>query len=186
MEILKTRTFIAINLPLEVKNKLSQIQEKIKKECGQKNIKWVSPQNFHFTLHFLGYLTAKEIDLVKNILKQTLNNQSLEIILKIKEKNCFPHLKRARVMFFAGEEKKGNLKKLQKKIGQKLKTKGFKIDERPWKIHLTWARAINPLNFPDSFKKIQELEFKVDSIDLMKSELRRSGPIYTILEKYPL
>jgi len=184
----KTRTFVAVNLPEHIKEKLSQIIEKTKKKYSQEDIKWVDSQNFHLTLHFLGYLTEKEINLVKDILEQETKNKQLKIILKIKEKNAFPNLKRARVLFFQCEEAQGDLKKIQAQIGQELKKNNFKIDNRFWQIHLTFARARTPFSCSEDFKKndSDSLDFKVNSIDLMKSELRRNGPIYTILKKYPL
>ncbi|MDA2936585.1 hypothetical protein MYX06_05200, partial [Patescibacteria group bacterium AH-259-L05] len=74
---------------------------------------------------------------------------------------------------------------LQKNIGKELKTIGIKIDKRPWKTHITFARLRRPAPLPlVQFKKFKPLQFNIKSIDLMKSELYRSGPIYTVIKKF--
>ena len=182
---MKTRSFIAVNIPKEVKQVLSNWVEDLKKDL-KTDIKWVIPENFHLTLHFLGYLEEKQLEKIKRILQS--NVFKTEIVLKVKEVDCFPNQNRPRVLFFKCEEKENNnLIKLQQIIGQALKHMNMEIDERVWQIHLSFARVKTPIKLLISFnKKIPNVEFKVKSIDLMKSVLSRKGPEYTILNKYLL
>ncbi|MBU4369158.1 RNA 2',3'-cyclic phosphodiesterase [Patescibacteria group bacterium] len=181
----KTRTFIAINLPQEIKQELGNWVENIKKDINT-GVKWVKPENFHLTLHFLGYLEEKQLEQVKTILQSSVFKT--DIVLKIKKPDCFPNQNRPRVLFFKCEEKENNnLINLQQIIGQSLKHIGMEVDDRVWQIHLTFARVKMPIKLPTSFKKeIPDLKFKIKSIDLMKSVLRRTGPIYSIIESFPL
>lgn len=182
---MKTRSFIAVNIPKEVKQILSNWIENIKKDL-KTDIKWVVPENFHLTFHFLGYLEEKQLAKVRSVLQSSVFKA--DIVLKIKKSDCFPNQNRPRVLFFKCEEKNGNdLITLQQIIGQALKHIGMEIDDRVWQIHLTFARAKAPIKLPTSFnKKVPDLEFKVEYIDLMKSVLTRQGPEYTILNKYSL
>ncbi len=182
---MKTRSFIAVNIPKEVKQVLSNWIENLKKDLNS-DIKWVDPENFHLTLHFLGYLEEKQLAKVRSVLQNSVFKT--EIVLKITRVDCFPNQNSPRVLFFKCEEKKDNdLIGLQKIIGQALRYMGIEIDERDWQIHLTFARVKAPIKLPASFnKKIPDIEFKIKSIDLMKSVLSRQGPAYTVLNKYPL
>jgi len=182
---MKTRSFIAVNIPDDVKQVLSNWVENLKKDL-KTDIKWVVPENFHLTLHFLGYLEEKQLDKVRSILQSSVFKT--EIVLKITGVDCFPNQNRPRALFFKCEEKKDNdLIGLQKIIGQALRYMEIEIDERPWQTHLTFARAKAPITLPASFnKKVPDLEFKVEYIDLMKSVLSPKGPEYTVLNKYSL
>ena len=201
------RAFIAVNLPQETKQELGNWVTEVRKNlfawahshCRNARsgttsvkarysdaIKWVNPNNFHLTLHFLGYLEEKQLEQVKTILQSSVFKT--DIVLKIKKLDCFPNQDRPRVLFFKCEEKgSNNLINLQQIIGQALEHIGMEIDNRVWQTHLTFARVKMPIKLPNSFnKKIPDLEFKVKSIDLMKSDLSRQGPEYTILNKYLL
>ena len=63
---MKQRIFIAINLPLEIKQELWQIQKKIAKLP----IKLVPVENLHITLVFLGNLWPEEIENLKQIIQR--------------------------------------------------------------------------------------------------------------------
>ena len=182
---MKTRSFIAVNIPNDVKQVLSNWVENLKKDL-KADMKWVNPEILHLTLHFLGYLDEKQLDKVRNILQGSVFKT--DIVLKIKGADCFPNRNRPRVLFFKCEEKKDNdLIGLQKIIGQALIYMGIEIDERPWQTHLTFARAKEPITLPASFnRKVLDLEFKVEYIDLMKSVLTSKGPEHTVLNKYSL
>lgn len=185
----KTRAFIAVNLPHTIKTELAQWIDRAKNNLplsflSDGNIKWVDPENFHFTLHFLGYLDDTKLQAVKKILENSLKKEG-SIGLEINSFGCFPNESRPRVLFVDSHELDGNrLLHLQKNIGKELETIGIKIDTRPWKTHITFARLRRPAPLPlAQFKKFKPLQFSITSIDLMKSELYRSGPIYTVIKK---
>jgi len=59
MEII--RTFIAIELPEEIKSDLKKLQDSLK--TGRQDwAKWVSPDSIHLTLKFLGDVASDKID----------------------------------------------------------------------------------------------------------------------------
>ncbi|MDD4996034.1 MAG: RNA 2',3'-cyclic phosphodiesterase [Patescibacteria group bacterium] len=178
---MKIRSFIAVNLPMEVKEILEKRIKEIKKEI-KIGIKWVKKENLHLTLHFLGELENREIEKVKDILRKMVISDKIR--LKIGQIGHF-----SRILFFKCREvEEHKIFDLQKNIGQELKKIGLKIDQRPWQMHLTFGRAKTSISISDSFlnQKIEEKEFFITSIDLMKSELKISGPIYTIIKKFPV
>ena len=70
--------------------------------------------------------------------------------------------------------------------------KGLKSESRPYTSHLTLGRIktwefkqIEPEERPEINEDIN-LSFEVNSIEVMESQLKRTGPRYTILESCPL
>lgn len=182
--MIKTRAFIAINLPKHIKQELNKWLENIKGRFNG-NIKWVSAGNLHLTLHFLGYLDEQRLENIKHILKN--NVQKHKLFFNIKDIGCFPNKNRARVLFMQCNINNDYLKDLQEKLKKEITNIGIKTDNRPWHMHITFARLIKPNKLLLSkFSKLKNIGFEVESIDLMKSEIRRTGPIYTVLESFSL
>jgi len=183
---MRIRSFIAVNLPKEIKNYLAGIIQKVKEKNKINFIKWVKPENLHLTLHFLGGLDKEQIEKIDNILSLIVPKyHSFE--LKIKDFGAFPNLNQPRVLYINCQEiNNNNLKKLREEIGEKIKKIGFKIDERPWQIHLTIARIKKPINLKLKNFEIPNLKFKVETIELMKSDLQKDGPIYSVIKSYNL
>ncbi|MCH7759202.1 RNA 2',3'-cyclic phosphodiesterase [Patescibacteria group bacterium] len=179
------RTFIAINLPTNIKKELAIRTENLKEQI-RGDIKWIKPENFHLTLHFLGYTDKTKLVLVENILKKGIQTKK-SFFLEIKKYGCFPHEYRPRVLFLDCDELENNyLIDLQKELEQELIKKiGLKVDYRPWQMHITFARLKNPMKVNLSkFTIFEKLKFEVKSIDLVKSELGPAGPTYTTLKSF--
>lgn len=184
---MKIRSFIAVNLPIEIKDYLDYIISELRKKNSSSNIKWVKPENLHFTLHFLGNLDEQKLEKIKIIISQIVNeNSSVEV--QLKDLDGFPNLIQPRVLFIGCQEIGDNvLKNIQEKIGQRLEKIGIEVDKRPWQMHITLARLRKPLRIENLNElQIKNLKFRVKSIDLMKSELTPEGPYYSIIEKFSL
>jgi len=188
---MKTRSFIAINLPIEIKETLRKFLFELQKDLSRQPIKWVNPDGLHFTLHFLGYLDDEQLAKVKDILKfwtGKYHEYNTKIEYQISDLGGFPNLNRPRVIFLNCQElnTKKIIQNLQKDLGRDLAKLGIEIDSRPWHSHLTLGRVKAPQilhfkNYPPF-----NLRFEVKSIDLMKSELSRQGATYMVLEKFPI
>ena len=53
------RVFIAIEIDSEIKDKLSEYLSKLKRTGA--DVKWVSPENIHLTLKFIGYIEKEAL-----------------------------------------------------------------------------------------------------------------------------
>lgn len=184
---MKIRSFIAINLPRDIRDYLADIITDLKKQNPDMNIKWVNPENLHFTLHFLGSLAEQALERVKEVIGQSIGESS-SVKVELENFGGFPNLNWPRILFISCQEIGDNiLKNIQEKIGRQLEKIGIEVDKRPWQMHITLARLRKPLLITNLDKlRIEKLKFKVTSIDLMKSELSRTGANYSIIEKFPL
>lgn len=182
---MKRRLFIAINLPEEVKNKLIRYQEKWT-DLEPRSINWVIKPNLHITLVFIGYVTDDEMYEICNIVKETAK----------KHEPFFINLERIAVgpphatprMFWVEGEKSQELADLQNDLENALAGGSLaKKESRAYRPHITLARF--KYEIAKSLPEVNE-QFKaqipVETIEVMQSDLRRTGPEYTVLESVSL
>lgn len=190
IQLMKHRIFIAINLPENIKNKLSSYEIK----WPELPIRWTKKNNIHITLIFLGYLSNDELLEVCKMTKEVVSQNS-SFSINLKKVYYGPPKKMPPRMIWAEGEKSEELGKLQKDLENVLLTssvKGIESEVRPYTPHITlgriktWEfRQIEPGERPEVNEQI-DLSFEVNSIDVMESELKKGGPNYTILESCPL
>jgi len=175
----KHRVFIAINLPEDIKKKLTDYQEK----WPELPIKWTKKENIHITLIFLGYLNSEELLEICKITKEAASRHSSFLVKLIKI--CYgPPKKMPPRMIWAEGEKSEKFAALRDDLNKVLNIR----EAREFSPHITLGRVrqmewrrIEPEERPEVEKDIN-LTFEVNSIEIMESELKRGGPEYTILE----
>lgn len=185
----KHRVFLSINLPEKVKNRLSNYQEKL----NELPAKWVKKDNLHITLIFLGYVSEKEIGKVcSSVKEEVLKHSSFDISLE--KISYFPEGKIPPRMVASVGESSQELSDLRKDLERSLLDQGvhFPLEMKKFKPHITLGRIrawdwrrIEPDERPEAEEEIN-MEFKVDSVEVMESKLKRGGPKYIILESAKL
>ncbi|MFC2070678.1 RNA 2',3'-cyclic phosphodiesterase [Chloroflexota bacterium] len=179
------RSFIAIELPDELKQKLVQLEVRLKAE-GQSGVKWVNPNSMHLTLKFLGNITADKTSEINAAVKESAQGIS-PFRLKVEGVGAFPNLRRVQVVWvgLSGEVEK--LGSLQQQLEKNLEPLGFPAEKRTFTPHLTLARVNNRVS-PDDRQKLGKLiaetsfeagVLEVNAVNLMKSQLTRQGAIYS-------
>lgn len=174
------RTFIAVELDKPVKESLSRIESELK-ETGA-DVKWVSPENIHLTLKFLGEVKEEKIPEIIQALKgiaRSVNSFRAEI----NTIGAFPNAKSPRVIWAGIEQGKENLSQLAGIAEDTLERLGFPKEERKFSAHITIGRVRSPKNRAALSQTMQQLKFDalsqaVKSIALLKSTLTPKGPIY--------
>ena len=191
--IQQIRSFIAIELPEPVKIGLKQIQD-VLKSSGPVSAKWVDPNSIHLTLKFLGNVP---VDNIAGII--TMTEQAVEAVkpfhLEIGKLGCFPNLRRVQVVWVGIAGDLDPLQLLAKKLEDNMAELGFPPEGRPFTPHLTLARIRDDAT-PDQRRALGEiiagiksesnLIFNINSISLMRSQLRPSGAVYTELHSFAL
>lgn len=192
------RLFIAINLPDDVKKRISdvvavldaQMDRKAAKDCG---FRWLKPENWHLTLYFLGYQSDDAVEPILRSVKEVAKSFS-ETEIEFENIIWAPDEKRPRMIWISGAEKTSkDLSGIKNKLEDLLIENGvrFKPESRRYNAHLTLARfsGVGVKDLKIDLSKIekniiQKLNFKARSIDLMESELKRSGAEYFTLQKF--
>jgi len=176
------RTFIAINLPKNLQIYLQKLQQKIQKDNPNIKVKWVEPENFHLCLQFIGEVADLNISALTQRLEKIIRFNPFKIHLS--HIDCFPNHFHPRVIYVSVEEPTAKLYILQKAIHHFLLSRGYKLDRKPFKPHLTLGRLKYQTSFLRLPKKIKSLSFQVSKIALMSSYLTPQGPIYKTIAIY--
>jgi 2'-5' RNA ligase len=187
------RSFIAIELPEEVKTGLNRLQTELK--LPRHNfVKWVATEGIHVTLKFLGNIYPEKVAEITKVMEQA-SQGSVPFQLEISEVGAFPNLRQPRVLWLGI---RGDIDKLvawQQRIDNGLVPLGFAKETRPFTPHLTLARlreGVSPGDRRDFgelvIKTPVEVNFKVNvnSLSLMKSQLLPGGAVYSRLAEVKL
>ena len=182
------RTFIAIAIPKNIKDKIGVYEEPLKKEKAK--ISWVKPENIHITLKFLGEVEENKISEIYEALKKCVSNQK-PFDIEVMGTGGFPNLNRPRVIWVGLKKGSEELKTLAKSIDNELEKLGFQKEKRGFSPHLTVGRVKSIYNIHEFVKKMNSVEFKgdtftADEILIMKSDLKPTGAVYTKLHTIKL
>ncbi len=183
------RSFIAINLSESVKDVLKDVEDKFRKTLRKSKISWVKKDNFHITLRFLGDIEGKDVDRIKEFMREFVKGHG-KFKINFYEIGVFPGLKRPRVLWVGGDYPEA-LKSLYTEFSLQFEKMGFPED-KPFLPHVTLGRIkyLNKSEKESFTREIESISFEcediVESIELMKSQLAPGGSIYTVLESFQL
>jgi len=182
------RSFIAIELPREVKQGLGMLVERLR-GGGYPVVKWVEPEGIHLTLKFLGDIASDKLPEIIRATGEAAQGIS-PFAVEISGLGTFPSWQQPRVVWLGVKGEANQLADLQKNIDAALAPLGFPPESRSFTPHLTLARVRERAkagerqefgNWLRSTKFDSRLDFTVNAISLMKSELTLQGAIYTRL-----
>jgi len=169
------RLFIAIELPKELSEQISELKKKLETDYAKVNI----TKDNHFTLKFLG--ETDKADEIKEALRKA---QFSSYKTKLNNVGVFPNENHINVVWIGIKPEEETIE-LKNRIDKVLKDFKFK-DDYDFHPHLTLAR-VKFVKDKAKFKellhslKIQDSEFEVKEFKLIKSELTPEGPEYTDL-----
>jgi RNA 2',3'-cyclic 3'-phosphodiesterase len=181
------RCFIALEIPSNIKASLADVLDRLKKSGA--DIKWLSDNNIHLTLKFLGNTDDTLIVLLKEALCKKISFYD-RFYITITGTGCFPDKRHPRVIW-AGIEESKILERLQKDIEDITTESGFTADKKKFSPHLTLGRvrsqrrSAEAIKILDEFKTHRFGDAEINSIVLMKSELTPGGARHTCLAEIP-
>lgn len=178
------RSFLAIELPESNKEEIIDHIQRYR-ELTQSKIKWVTRENLHITLRFLGKFERSHVQQL-NILLSSLLKTIPAFNLHIDRMGAFPNNHTPKVIWL-GFDYPENLGQVYKHIEDCVVKLGYDPDDRPFSPHLTLGRVRRDL--PNiEIRNIGQIiagaglnfqsEFIAERVTLFQSELTRDGPIY--------
>jgi len=144
----------------------------------------------HLTLHFLGAVPAKEIELIHLFSKKVASLFS-PLKLSLDQVGGFPSLERPAIVWLGIAEGAGRLLSLQKAIQGEVRTLGFRDEARPFLPHATIGRIkrknkdLRSLLAKPPFK-LPTPEKAADHFVLYQSHCGPEGVRYEALKSYAL
>lgn len=185
---MRVRCFIAVEIPEPIRVTISDLVETLKQRGA--DVKWVSSENIHITLKFLGDTEESLLPAIQQQLSKKLFNYR-PFCIRISGVGSFPPGKHPRVIW-VGTEESSDLKALQGEVESGMSALGFAAEERPFQAHITVGRVKSGRRLSEMAGKLADMRetvignFEVTSIKLIRSELGRGGPVYTCLAEIPL
>jgi len=171
------RLFIALPLPLSIKEELSRAQDRFKQFAPAAG--WVRPDNLHITLKFLGDTDNEQAEKIKLAMTKTADEFD-QITAVLSEFGFFPSQHRPKV-FFAATDQQTQLQKIAFALEKNLAGLGF-TEEQRFVSHITLCRIKNAVDVEALAAEIKKVKltgsFSVKEIALVKSTLKSRGPEY--------
>ena len=177
----KIRLFVAIDMPEVVKVTLLAAASQMGQRLPAGAVRWVKQEQLHLTLRFLGDTAVSQLPAVQNQLTE-LASQHAPFRLWLKGVGAFPNRRRPRVLWADLDGDLGLLRAMQAQLEDRVVSLGWSREKRPFSPHVTLGRVKDARNVPelDWDVDLAEMEMGVTAVQLVQSELRPSGPQYTV------
>lgn len=183
------RLFIAVNLSMEARDAIQSAID----DFPIKNPpwRWVTPDNWHLTLKFLGEMdTVRVSALVQTLSDVARDHHAFEMTLGAF--GGFPNLRDPRVLFYQIERGAVELESLAHDVDAAVeRAVGLEREKRRFHAHTTVARVKDPL--PASITPrlavvppLTGARSGVHSFELMESRLQRTGAAYSVVKEFAL
>lgn len=176
------RTFVAVVLPQDVKQAIGSVESQFRKSAPR--VRWVSPENLHITLKFLGNVDADRLSDVEAAVREAVKGLK-PFRLEFRGAGAFPNQKKPRVIWIGIEGEVSLLSEAAERVDKALVDIGFEAEDRPFRGHVTIGRCRDirdGAGVSDALRDVGALELgsmNVDRVIVMKSDLRPEGPIYS-------
>jgi len=183
------RLFIAVNLSTDARDAIQNALDNF--PVTNPPWRWVSPDNWHLTLKFLGETNAAQVDSLNTALGEVARrHHAFEMTLG--PFGGFPSLRGPRVLFYDVERGATELRQLAEDVDVAVeKVLGLARETRAYRAHVTIARVKEALSpeLATRFARVSPLTgavTRVDSFDLIESRLARTGATYSVVKEFAL
>ena len=171
------RLFISINFNDRVKAQIIEIINRLKPWAIKG--RFVKEEHMHLTLEFLGEVEPARLGQVTEVL-DSLQGGRFELALA----GLGYFSGQGGKIYWLGVQHNEKLFFLQEKLHQLLEEKGFRLDRRKYKPHITLGRELELAEGYDLAaleNDIRQIRIEVRSVDLMQSEFVDGRLVHTKL-----
>ena len=183
------RTFIAVEIPAEIKAAMMDVQGALRRSGA--DVGWVRPEGIHLTLKFLGPVEARRIEGLSEAVGAAAGGIG-PFTLLVKGIGVFPTPKAPRVVWLGLEGETDRLAGLYERVESACVALGFKPENRPFKPHLTLGRVKSPGGRGALMRAVSGMEntelggIPVGAVSVMRSDLKPTGAVYTEMRRIAL
>jgi RNA 2',3'-cyclic 3'-phosphodiesterase len=186
---MKIRSFLAFELPHEIRLLLSQVSGGM--QAFPLDLRWVRVENLHLTIVFLGAVDSDSLAPIEERVGEVAREHG-PFKAFLRGSGVFPHRRRPNVLWVGLEGDLERMAAFRDCLQKSLLSFGIKEEKRSFKPHLTLAR----FKKKEEEKPLGELLSKYQDwtsppwvfreIVLFRSDLKPSGAVYTKLNSWPL
>jgi 2'-5' RNA ligase len=185
------RTFIAVTASPEVRSAAVKLMNRLRVSSAATNVKWVTPENLHWTLQFLGDVDERDIpEVCQAVATAALECEVFDI--EARGAGAFPSADRPRTLWIGAGEGTREMIVLHAAVERRLKKRGYRGEERRFVPHITLGRAGRKGQSHSLAAELAELadydagSMLVDEVTVYSSQLGPDGPTYDVLARAPL
>jgi 2'-5' RNA ligase len=191
---LKARLFAALELPPPVTQQLADLMTRLRESLPPRAVRWVRPEGIHLTLQFYGEVDGELVPRLEAALARAAAG-SRPIAARLDALGVFPGPLRPQVLWVGLAGDLEALTALQAAVEAESQGVGFKPEAREFRAHLTLGRVSRNLRPADHKRLADDLKqatgpepaaFRLESLSLVRSQLRPDGAVYTALFVTPL
>ena len=189
---MRHRTFIAVPASPDVRHGALRLIERLRRAgAAVDDVKWVAPQNLHWTLQFLGDVEELDIPEVSKAVEQGAAEQQ-PFDIEAHGAGAFPSADRPRTLWIGASQGGREMAALQQAIQRRLRKRGYRGEERRFVPHITLGRTRargRPQSLSDELAALADYDagtMRVDEVTVFSSELGPDGPTYNPLARAPL
>lgn len=175
------RTFVCIEIPQSVKDRIGELQNELRKSGA--SVGWTKPSNIHLTLKFLGDVSTSSIERVSKAVERAAIGIS-QFEIEVAGTGCFPSTRNPRVLWVGLTNVTDAMKQLYSNIESELEREGFPREHRKFSPHLTIGRVRTPGTGASVAEQLiargfEPERFLATEVIVMRSDLKPTGSIYT-------
>jgi len=180
----KVRAFIAIDVPIELKQTISRIQRDLASLRDGK-VAWVKPDGVHLTLHFIGDVEKEKIPELVTCIKVAVGKNK-DFTLQTTSQGAFPRMSQPKT-YWIGVEGGSRLVELYQNISTALDNMGFAHESGKFHPHLTVGRVKelpsgSIMSSEFAAMTIPRFSWKAGTVKLMSSHLLPTGAEYDCIQ----
>ena len=184
------RTFLAIDLPLDVRESIVKNQQELQGQLPAAS--WVRPHALHVTLKFLGDTPDDQIEAIRDSATLGLK-EIMSFSIELQGFGVFPHCKAPRIFWIGITSGNEQILAVAANVDEALIPLGFPKEGKPFHPHVTLARIKKDhQRFGQALNQKEMLTRSmrfgpviVERVTLFKSDLRPTGSVYTHIWDIP-
>ena len=182
------RTFIAIELPHEIRAHVAAHIRRLRETLPDASASWNRNDNLHLTLKFLGNAPVEKIETLSNAIAATVSGFE-PFALTVIGSGAFPTRGKPNVLWIGIDDPSETLSRLHREVEDNCAKVGFAREARAFHPHLTIAR----LRRPQGARELADLHrslgfpaapFTVSEVVGFRSELLQAGAKHTALFRH--
>lgn len=176
----RRRVFFGLQIPARIKDRLLKVKSEVP------GAKWQRVEQMHITLLFLGDIDEDDVSAVCETARHA---PGAAFELDVAGLDCFGQPLRPRNLW-AGVRPTAPVVRLHDGLRDRMETLGLTVDSRAFHPHITLARFKPPSGSVQGLLAEYDQtvfgSFLADHFVLFDSQLRPSGSVYTVIERFSL
>lgn len=182
------RVFVAVGISDEARKQLVDAVDRIRQDVSN-GVQWARPDGLHLTLKFLGNIGVDQVPPLLDCLAPVAAD-TRPFPIQLAGLGMFPNRRKPRVLWAGVNGDLDALSSLQQSAEDAINSLGHPPERRPFRPHITLGRPRRSAS-DSQLGRIgrvvagatppESVSWKVQSIEVMQSELHPSGARYTVL-----